>query len=67
MIKWSEHTKHTLPFKYSNTTQDKANSVRRVSMIGKARSHEGTQGAQYSRLVGTFSDFVMVQRNLISF
>ena len=33
----------------------------------KARRHEGTQGAQYSRLVGAFSNFVMVQRNLISF
>ena len=23
MVNWSEHTKRTLPFNYSNTTQDK--------------------------------------------
>ena len=29
MVNWSKHTKHTLPFSYSNTTQDKT-KVRKV-------------------------------------
>ena len=48
MVNWSEYTKRTLPFNFSNTTQDKTKArkernghrrVRRVGalIIGKAR------------------------------
>ena len=50
MVNWSEHTKRTLPFNCSNTTQDKINArkalkacrcVGRVSIISKARINYG--------------------------
>ena len=66
MVNWSAHTKHILPFNSNNTTQVKTKvrkasidenkgawehrRVRRLSMMGKARRRQGTQGPQFSRL-----------------
>ena len=56
MVNWSEHTKRTLPFNCSNTTQDKTKARkarkarRRVLIMGKARRREGAQGVQFNKL-----------------
>ena len=66
MVNWSENTKHTLPFNYSNTTLDKKKArnarrrVRRVLIIGEARRRVRSvllmgearkrEGAPFSRL-----------------
>ena len=43
MVNWSEHTKRTLPFNCSNTTQNKTKARRRVLIIGKARRCVGEE------------------------
>ena len=41
MVNWSAHTKHTLPFNSTITTQDKTKACKRPTGEDKGRRHAG--------------------------